>query len=748
MILQPLRHPRLVVLTLVLYAAVMALAVQRLRVYIRQLPAVRTLTDYTPSLITRIYDVRGELVSELFVERRTVIPLTQVPQDFQRAVIAIEDRNFYDHWGVDLRGILRAALANLRARRAVQGGSTITQQLAKNIFLTHSRTVDRKIKEMLLTLQMERNFSKDEILQLYINQIYFGNGAYGVDAAAKVFFGKTVAELTLPECALLAGLPKAPQYYSPFNHPGRAARRRNVVLRRMRELGFITDREHLTALGEPLGTLDSPHGSATAQYFVEYLRILLEPKYGSTALYRQGLSIHTTLDLRMQRAAEEATQRHLAAFDEKHAVQRMDYLLKNEKITQADYDAWKKSTQTVAAADEPPAEPGAEPMPVQGALVAIDPETGGIRALVGGRDFAVSQFNRAVQAKRQPGSTFKPFVWLAALESGYTAATLVDDYPLAYINVERHPELVAEATDYATLLQMVTGYYPPEPVEPPADPDAPPLPDPVWKPKNWDDKYLGAVSLRKGLAFSRNLVSVRLIDRVGPRTVADFAKRVGIESPLARVLSLGLGSSVVTPLELTAAMATFANEGVRMPPFAVERVVDYQGRVLEEAVPQGQVAVSPQTNYLITRLMQAVVQEGTGRHARRLGRPAAGKTGTTQDMRDTWFVGFLPDLAAGVWIGYDDFVPLGKGISSAATSVPWWTDFMAEAMKYVPARDFPAPPGIVFAKIDSDTGLLALPSCRHVVLEAFRQNTVPKEFCTVDHDAALIDPELESEIVE
>jgi penicillin-binding protein 1A len=456
---------------------------------------------------------------------------------------------------------------------------------------------------------------------------------------------------------------------------------------------------------------------------VEYVRILLEPKYGSTALFRQGMAIHTTLDLRMQRAAEETMQRHLAAFDEKNAVQRMDYLLKNEKITQADYDAWKKSTGTAAGVEEPPP-PGTEPMPVQGALVAVDPETGGIRALAGGRDFAVSQFNRAVQAR------------------------LVDDYPLAYINVEKHPELVAEATDYATLLGMVTGYYPPEPEVPePVDPEAPPPPDPVWKPKNWDDKYLGPVSLRKGLAFSRNLVSVRLIDRVGPRTVREYAQRVGITSPLAPVLSLGLGSSVVTPLELVGAVATFANDGVHMPPFAIERVTDNSGRVLEEAVPQGRVAISPQTNYLITRLMQAVVQEGTGRHARRLGRPAAGKTGTTQEMRDTWFIGFIPDLAAGVWIGYDDFIPLGKGISSAATSVPWWTDFMAEAMKYVPGREFPVPPGIVFAKIDSDTGLLALPSCRHVVLEAFRQSSVPREFCNVDHDALI--PEVpETEIVE
>lgn len=706
------------------------------RKYSRELPDVEKLSGYSPSLITKIYDVRGELISELFVERRVVLPLSEIPLDFQRAALATEDDNFYKHWGVDLKGIFRAFLINLRAGHTVQGGSTITQQLAKNIFLSQARTLDRKVKELLLTLQMERHFSKDEILQLYLNQIYFGHGAYGIEAAARVFFGKKAKELTLPECALLAGLPRAPNAYSPFNNPKRAFQRRSLVLRRMRNMNFINEKEELDATGKPLNVLQTPLTPAVGSYFVEYVRRLLEPKYGSEAMYRSGLSVYTTLDLRMQKAAEQTANAHLGEFDNRHAEDRLIYLLKNKKITQDYFNKWKKNRSTSTADDVLENEENAEPLPVQGALVAIDPQTGGIRALVGGRDFQKYKFNRAVQAKRQPGSTFKPFVWQAALESGFTAATIVDDYPLAYTEVTSHPRLVAEATDYMMLREMVTGYY---------EIDwstASKTPDPIWSPQNWDDKYLGPVTLRKGLALSRNLVSIRLIDRVGPKTVADFAKRAGIESKLDAVLSLGLGTSVVTPLELAGAFATFDNSGIRMQPLAILRVVDKDGRVLEENLPQGQAAFTPQSNYLITNLLQGVVKDGTARHAQRVGRPVAGKTGTTQDQRDVWFAGYTPGLAAVVWMGYDDFAPLGKKISSAGTTVPWWTDFMAEAVKYLPVKNFDMPPGIVIAKIDSDTGLLALPSCPHVTLEAFYQDKVPQEFCDIDHDK-LLTPELE-----
>lgn len=734
MIPNPFQRRSLLYIGLAIYIVGLAWITLTLRSYLKELPAVEMLGDYKPSLVTRILDVRQELVSELFVERRTVLALPQIPQDFQRAVLATEDTDFYNHWGIHPKGIMRAMLANLKAGRAVQGGSTITQQLAKNIFLTQRRTLDRKIKEMLLTLQIERNFSKDEILQLYFNQIYFGHGAYGVDSAARIFFGKKVGDLTLPECALLAGLPKAPSAYSPFNRPRQAVRRRALVLNRMKEENFINEKEYYAALGAPLGILKDPQSSNLAAYFVEHVRRELEARYGP-ALYRDGLTIYTTLDLRMQRAAEDTMAKNLNAVDKTLADGRMQWLVKNKKLKPEEYAAWKKAQEkpeegeeAADATPEAPPDENAEPIAVQGALVAIDPQTGGVRALVGGRDFQKSKFNRATQAKRQPGSTFKPFVWLAALESGMTAATVMRDEPLAFTDVETHPKLVAEATDYVALGEMVTHYY-----QIPREKDAP---DPIWAPRNWDNKYLGPITLRKALALSRNLVSIRLVDRVGPKTVVNYAKRAGIESPLDAVLSLGLGVSVVTPLELVSAFSTFDNNGVHMRPYSILRVVDKEGKVLEENVPQGQTALSSQANYLITRLLQAVTKEGTGRGALRTGRAVAGKTGTTQDQRDLWFVGFTPGLVAGCWIGYDDFVPIVKTVSSAGNVVPWWTDFMIQAQKYVPSRDFDVPPGIVFAKIDADTGLLSV-SCPHETLEAFRQNAVPQEFCNVDHEGLI-----------
>jgi penicillin-binding protein 1A len=396
------------------------------------------------------------------------------------------------------------------------------------------------------------------------------------------------------------------------------------------------------------------------------------------------------MDLRMQKAAEETTQKHWAAFDENYAEQRLMALLKIQKNHSPEFlDRWRKWKADPKTAEEP--DDVEEPVPVQGALVCIDPHTGGVRALVGGRNFQESQFNRATQAKRQPGSTFKPFVWQAALDSGLTAATVVDDWPIAYTDMEHNPRLVAEATDYAVLKEMVTDYY--------KVPRAPDAPDPIWAPQNWDNKFLGPITLRRGFALSRNLVSVRLIDRVGPAAVAKTARQAGISSPLEAVLSLGLGSSVVTPLELVSAVGTYANAGVHMRPFMVTRVVDRTGNVLEENVIQGSPGPSPQSAYLVTRLMQAVVQEGTAGYARNLGRPAAGKTGTTQDMRDLWFVGFVPDLVTGVWLGYDDFTPLGKKLTSSGTTVPIWTDFMAEAAKYVPTGISPCRPASCSRKL-------------------------------------------------
>jgi len=692
--------------------------------FIKDLPPVQKLDNYSPSQMTKIYDVRGQLITGLFIEKRTTIPLPDIPKNMQNAVIATEDKRFYKHAGVDTSGIARALLAAGRHGRFVQGASTLTQQLARNVFLTRERTLSRKIKEVLLTFQMENNLSKEEILQLYLNQIYFGHGAYGLESAAQTFFQKSAKQLTLPECALLAGIPKGPERYSPIRHLDRALQRRNWVLKRMRKEGYITEEEEEKASQMKPTFEQRGSRSANASYFIEETRMYLESTYGGADLYKKGLSVYTTLDLRLQAAAEMAMDKHLTAFDTQYEGQRMDVLLKNKKITKDYFDRWTKWKKDPTKNKEPT--DGVEPVPVQGAFVAIDPHTGGIRALVGGRDFQESQFNRALHARRQPGSTFKTFVWLAALESGLTAATVEDDLPLAYAHMETKPERVAEAPDTPTLKTMVESYY----QEPRKKGD----PDPIWAPQNWDLKFLGPITLRRGLALSRNLVSVRLIDRVSPAAAVELAHRCGIQSPLDAVLSLALGSTVVTPVELVSSFGTFANNGVHMRPVSLLKVVDSRGKILEETPPQGDPPISAQSTYLITRLLEAVVSEGTGAYAKKLGRPVAGKTGTTDSNRDVWFVGYSPDLVAGVWIGYDDFLPLGKRLSSSSTTVPLWTDFMQEALKTQPVRDFQVPPGIVFSKTDRDTGLLALPTCPHVLLEAFRTGQAPTTFCPVDHE--------------
>ncbi|MBI3292214.1 MAG: PBP1A family penicillin-binding protein [Elusimicrobia bacterium] len=670
-----------------------------LRKYISELPPITSLDRYTPSLTTKLYDIHNQLITELFTERRSFIPLNQIPVDLQNAFIAIEDNRFFTHWGIDLRGISRAAAANLRRRRMTEGGSTITQQLSKVIFLTQEKTLQRKLKELLLAIQLERNFSKQEIFQLYLNQIYFGNGAYGVESASRIYFGKHVKDLQLAECALLAGLPRLPQRYSPFHHPDLARGRRAVVLARMRERGFITREEEARANAFPLNTQRFPIPTGVAPYFVEQIRLELEPIYGSNAIYRGGLSIYTTLDLHLQQTAETVLEKNLAAFD-----------AKRPKTRRPQRPSVQFSTDTVK---------------VQGAFVAVDPKTGGIRMMVGGRDFRQSQFNRVTQAFRQPGSTFKPFVWTAALEHGFTPATIVPDAPIAFQYDGRNWQLLEKLPE-GYKLHSSTGM---------------PAVGSLWVPANWDNKFFGPVTLRRGLAHSRNLVSIRLVDRVGPATVVDYAHRLGIQNQLQPVLSIALGTELVTLLEMTSAFGALDNAGIATEPFMVLRVEDKDGKVLEDNTPKEREVLAPQTAYLVVNLMKAVVEEGTGRRAKALGRPVAAKTGTTQDWRDLWFIGMTPDLVVGAWMGYDDYSPLGKDYTSAGTVVPWWTEFMAEAVKDTPVRDFPIPDGITFAKIDEETGQLASWGCRRLVLEAFRKGTEPTELCSVDHTRQTAPPQ-------
>ncbi len=654
-----------------------------IRMLIMDLPSIYALEDYTPSLVTKLYDCNNELIGELFAERRSLVPLKDIPKDLQNAVMAMEDEQFYYHWGVSIKGVARAALNNLVKRRVSQGGSTITQQLAKVVFLSPERTVSRKFKEIILTLQLEYYFTKAEILQLYFNQIYFGAGSYGVKAAALTYFGKDIRGLNLPECALLAGFVRAPNYYSPFTNPKRALDRRAVVLRRMRELKLITAAQEKDANEYPINSERIAKEQPAASYFGEYIRLQLEPRYGSNMIYRGGLSVYTTLDIKMQIAAEKALDAGLTAFDKEREP----------------FFETKHSSATR----------------VQGALLALDPKTGGIRAMIGGRSFKDSQFNRTYQAKRQPGSVFKPIIYTSAMENGFTPASIINDSPLVYVNDGRDWRLASRTTDYLTTL--------------PEDW----LKDPmkVWTPANYKNKYFGNVTIRTALAKSLNSCSIQVLEKIGPMRAIDYARKLGISTPLTNTLSLALGSSDVILMEIVDAFAVFANSGIRTEPYSIVRVEDKDGRVLEEHAPKEEEVLSPQTCYVMTSLLEGVVQHGTGVYAKYyLGRPGAGKTGTTNEFTDAWFVGFTPQLAAGVWVGYDDVnIRLGNGNSGGKIACPIWTNFMHDAMKDKPLMTFQPPQeGVVFSLIDPETGLLALTKTKGAYLEAFIKGTEPKKY--------------------
>ncbi|MCL2506485.1 MAG: penicillin-binding protein 1A [Endomicrobia bacterium] len=651
---------------------------------IESLPSIGQLENYTPNLSTKIYDKDNNLIAELFTEKRTFVSISEIPLDLQNAFFAIEDNDFFQHWGISTRGIMRAASRIFLKRKIAEGGSTITQQLAKTIFLTPEKTISRKIKEMLLTIQLEKNYSKDEILQFYINQIYFGSGAYGAQAASKIYFNKDVEDLNLAESATLAAIPKSPNFYNPFRNQDASQRRRNTVLMRMRVLGYITPEQEEEALKVPLpvrreAEKDSGH------YFVEFLRIMLEPKYGTNVLFKAGLSIYTTLDMQAQTAAEKALSEALDKFDESRA------------------SAFAKA--------------GREPVKVQGALIATDIKTGAIRAMVGGRDFKETQFNRAIQAKRQAGSAFKPFVYLAAIEAGFTAATLLEDEPMVFLYNGTNWDLVSrDLTELENLAEIL-------PEEELIDTMK------VWIPLNYNRKFRGPVTLRTALALSINTVAVETIMKVTPIKVIRAARKLGITTPLSNSLALALGSSDVTLQEMVSAYATFGSGGVKTKPYVINKITDKDGRILEQNVPSQSEVLSPQTSYIMTNMLKSVVERGSGWHARNLGRPSAGKTGTTNEYSDAWYIGYTPQLAAGVWVGYDDrSISLGDKSTGGNIACPIWTTFMKGALAGKPIIDFTQPENIEWALIDPITGLLALSKTPGAFLEAFIKGTAPTQY--------------------
>lgn len=636
-----------------------ALAVVAYLYWPTDLPSVKALEEYAPTPGTKVYADDDELLTEFQAERRIFVPLRDIPKTLRDAVIAVEDARFYSHFGVDLRGIARATYANFRQNRIVEGGSTITQQLAKVLFLTPDRRFERKVKEALLALELEKRYSKDRLLEIYLNQIYLGHGAYGVEAAARTYFGTSVQELTLPQAAMLAALPRAPGNYSPFEHPDVARRRRAYVLSRMVEHAYIKPEAAKRASAAPLGLVAPERRRGSGQYFLEYLQQGLEAKFGTDLLYKGGLSVYTTLNPVMQRTAEQALREGVQALTARQAA--------------------KVAGKGGAAAPVP-----------EGAVLVIESQTGYIKALVGGSDFARSEFNRAVHARRQPGSAFKPFVYLAALEAGRTPADLLDDSPVSYTSGGR-----------------------------------------TWAPENYDGKFRGQITLQQALEESVNVPTIRLAESVGIGRVVEAAKRLGIQSPLQPNLALALGASDVTLLELTAAYAALANQGAWMEPIAIRYVTDVQGRLIEENIPQGREALNPAVAYVLTQMLRGAVERGTAVSARSLGRPIAGKTGTTNDFSNAWFVGYTPSIAAGVWIGHDRLRTLGRDETGARAALPIWIALMREILKDRPLEDFSPPENVAMARVDMLTGFLANASCPKPVIMAFVAGTEPTRFCPV-----------------
>lgn len=569
------------------------------------------LADVRPPASSQIYDINGNELANIHAEENRVpVSIRQIPKDLQNAFVAVEDNRFYDHIGVDPKGILRAVVSNITSKEVAEGGSTITQQLAKNAYLTQERTMKRKIQEVFLALRLEQQYTKQEILELYLNQIYFGQGAYGVQAAAKTYFGKDVSELDTNECAVLAGIPKSPNYYSPLNSMEAAQERKATVLDQMVKYGYMNAMTANSLKKEPL-KLAKPHAddnSNTPKYFVNYVIQELINKYGADAVYKDGLKIYTTIDMDMQRAAEEA--------------------MKNLPNSSTDANGNKQP---------------------QGALVAIDPATGYIKAMVGGR--GTDQFNRATMAERQPGSAFKPFVFAAALESDYSPSSMIDDKPLKIGD---------------------------------------------WSPQNYNRTFNGMVSLRYTAEQSLNVPTVKLAQEIGLDKVIYYAKEMGISSLVMDgssahndknfAVTLGGLTRGVTPLELTSAYGTFANSGIHVAPVAIIKVLDRNGKIMEEARPETKQVMKRSSAEELTSMLMGVVQRGTGTRAN-IGRPAAGKTGTTSDYLDAWFVGYVPDLVCGVWVGCDDNASLG-GMTGGATPAVIWKAFMSKALNGTPAKQF------------------------------------------------------------
>src|SRR6266516_1748724 len=645
---------------------------------------------------SKMYAADGRLISELGAERRTVLPLSEIPTPVRQAFIATEDKRFYDHNGIDYWRILGAIKNDVLTMSFAQGFSTITMQLARNIFpeeISREKTLTRKLKEARVAVEIESNFPKDTILQLYLNQINLGAGAHGVEAAAQIYFGKHAQQLNVAEAATLAALPKLPAFYNPRTHPERAVRRRNVVLGLMRDQGFLTSEEDELWQAYPLVlTGNRTNYGDVAPYFVEWLRVQLDARFGRD-LYEGGLRIYTTLDLDMQEAAERAVQSQLDAIEAG--------VYSNGKFPgRTTYREYLESSKA-SGEDHGPFTPY-----LQGALVALEANTGYIRAMIGGRDFDDSKYNRATQAVRQPGSTFKPFVYSAAVRAGHPVTEIVDDSPL------NPPVIQLDST--------------------------------LWQPKDDDDTTLGLIPMREGLYLSRNLATIKLGMALGEQTVLGEARRYGITTPLPPYPSIHLGARETKPIELIAAYTSFANNGTRVEPIGIQRIEDRQGNILYQSTVKREEVMDPEHNWLILDMMRDVMrcQPGSGLHrcgtaAGAVGGlriPMAGKTGTTDDYTDAWFVGFTPEIVSGIWIGYDLQRRIMNNAGGGRIVAPAWTKFMRDVYERRPSPgDWARPDDLVTREVDWSNGFLATPFCPLEVRrwEWFYPGTEPTQVCQV-----------------
>ena len=728
------------------------------------LPDVVKLKDHQPSTITQVYAVDNEKIAEFYIEKRIIIALEDIPLSLKQATLAVEDSNFYSHFGIDPKAIFRAFISNLKAGHIVEGGSTITQQLTKTMFLSREKSLPRKIKEAILALRLELVFSKDEILEMYLNQIYYGHGTYGVEAAARNYFAKSVKDLTIAECAMIASLPKAPNNYSPYRNPKKALKRRNHVLRRMADISFISKEKAKTFMKEEfhLGKVEKMLNKAP--YFVEHVRRILEEKFGSNKLYRAGLKVYTTLDMKMQETAQQTIKKNLLVSDKRYGyrgpigtidISRGESTVQNTMIRQngfvdgkgikigstiygavmsvgntharvilgAEYGYIDIKDMNWARKPNPnldgrwvtikkPSEaisPGnlimvkvlgtkqdgsgwslaleQEPE-VEAALISLSPFTGQVKSMVGGYDYNKSQFNRAVQAIRQPGSAFKPIIYAAAVNEGYGPASIIIDSPIIFKEKKDAFE--------------------------------------KWKPVNFEEKFYGPTSLREALAHSRNVVTVKLMQKIGIKSTIRLARSLGITSNLEENLSIALGSSGTTLYELTSAYSAFANMGSMTKPTVIRNIKSRQGKLLFTAESETTQPISSATAHIMTSLMKSVIQNGTATKIKSLNRPVAGKTGTTNNFVDAWFIGYTPELVTGVWVGKDKDKPLGKNETGSRTAIPIWLQFMQKALANKPIINFPVSNDIQYIKVQQQLGKPAQYGDTRSSFELFSQDFLPE----------------------